>query len=122
MGKHRRKRTKLTSPTGVFIHRHCCDAQLVISRELVAVEDFRPGVPITSHEGSAASLDSFAQTAAGVDEPGKGMGIAAPLGSSWQQAEGFAAAQGCASGYQQLLQCVRGAPGVGEQENPQQGT
>lgn len=83
----------------------------MISRELVAVEDFGPGIPVRSHDGSTASLDNFAQAAAGVDAPGEGMGIAAPLGSSWQQAEGFAAAQGCASGYQQLLWCVRGVAG-----------
>lgn len=65
----------------------------MIRRKLVAVEDFGPGVAVTSHDGCTASLDGFAQAAAGVDEPGEGMGIAAPLGS-WQRAEDRA--QGCA--------------------------
>lgn len=65
----------------------------MIRRKLVAVEDFGPGVAVTSHDGCTASLDGFAQAAAGVDEPGEGMGIAAPLGS-WQRAEDRA--PGCA--------------------------
>lgn len=59
----------------------------MIRRELVAVEDFGPGVAVTSHDGCAASLDGFAEAAAGVDEPGEGTGVAVPL-DSWQQAEG----------------------------------
>lgn len=91
-----RKRKQLTSPArGVFIRGDCCDAQFMICRKLVAVQDFGPGVAVTSHDGCAASLDSFAQAAAGVDGPGEGMGIAAPLGSFWQQAEGRARAPRC---------------------------
>lgn len=47
----------------------------MICRELVAVEDFGPGVAVTSHDGSTASLDGFAEAAAGVDEPGEGMAV-----------------------------------------------
>lgn len=47
----------------------------MICRELVAVQDFGPGVAITSHDGCAASLDGFAEAAAGIDEPGEGMGV-----------------------------------------------
>lgn len=47
----------------------------MICRELVAVEDFGPGVAVTSHDGRTASLDGFAEAAAGEDEPGEGMGI-----------------------------------------------
>lgn len=41
----------------------------MICRELVAVEDFGPGVAVTSHDGRTASLDGFAEAAAGEDEP-----------------------------------------------------
>lgn len=46
----------------------------MICRELVAIQDFGPGVAVTSHDGRAASLDGFAEAAAGIDEPGEGMG------------------------------------------------
>lgn len=47
----------------------------MICRELVAVEDFGPGIAVTSHDGRTASLDGFAEAAAGIDEPGEGMGV-----------------------------------------------
>lgn len=47
----------------------------MICRELVAVQDLGPGVAVTSHDGRAAPLDGLAEAAAGVDEPGEGMGI-----------------------------------------------
>lgn len=71
-----RKKKQLTSPArGIFICGHCCDAQFMICRKLAAVQDFGPGVAVTSHDGCTASLDGFAQAAAGVDEPGEGMGL-----------------------------------------------
>lgn len=69
----------------------------MIRRKLVAVQDFGPGVAVTSHDGCTASLDGFTQAAAGVDEPGEGTGIAAPLDSR-RQAEGQALALRCCTG------------------------
>lgn len=47
----------------------------MIRRKLVAVQDFGPGVAVTSHDGRAAPLDGLAQAAAGVDEPAEGKGL-----------------------------------------------
>lgn len=47
----------------------------MICRELVAVQDFGPGIAVTSHDGRTASLDGFAEAAAGIDEPAEGMSI-----------------------------------------------
>lgn len=47
----------------------------MICRELVAVQDFGPGIAVTSHDGRTASLDGFAEAAAGIDEPGEGMSV-----------------------------------------------
>lgn len=72
----KRTRKPLTSPAGgAFVRGDRRDAQLVVCRKLVAVEDFGPGVAVTSHDGRAAPLDGLTQAAAGVDEPGEGGGM-----------------------------------------------
>ena len=80
-GKAYEEKKALTSPAGgTFIRGDGSDAQLVVRRELVAVEDFGPGIAVTSHDGRTAPLDGLAQAAAGVDEPGGEAGKQATKG------------------------------------------